>query len=120
MIHSVKKMLITLLLVMVPFQFAWGAAAVYCQHEQSATVQHFGHHVHQHQQQNAKESSSPAGKLSQLHQDCAYCHALSPASMPTMASEPLIPPGSIHAEPPVVSFTSHISEGPREPDRFVV
>lgn len=118
MIHSVKKLLLVLLLVAVPFQFAWGAAAVYCQHEQGA-VQHFGHHVHQHQQQNANESSGHAGKLSQLHQDCAYCHALSPASMPAMAATPSIPPGSIHAEPPVVSFTSHIPDGPREPDRFV-
>ena len=118
MIHSVKKLLAILLLVAVPFQFAWGAAAVYCQHEQSASVQHFGHHVHQHQ--NADESSGHAGKLSQLHQDCGYCHALSPASMPAKASTMKFSPGSVHAEPPVVSFTSHIPEGPREPDRFAV
>jgi len=115
MIHPVKKLLAILLLVVVPFQFAWGAAAVYCQHEQGTTVQHFGHHVHQHQ--NADENSSHAGKLSQLHTDCGYCHALSRVSMPAKASAMTLPSGSIHAEPPVVSFTSHIPEGPREPDR---
>lgn len=119
MIPSVKKLLLILLLAAVPFQFAWSAAAAYCQHEQGAAVQHFGHHAHQRQQQGADESAGHAGKLPQLHQDCGYCHAVNPASMPAMASMPSLPPGSVHAEPPVVSFTSHIPEGPREPDRFV-
>lgn len=116
MIRSVKKLLAILLLVVVPFQFAWGAAAVYCQHEQGASVQHFGHHTHQHHNVNGK--SDHIGTLSQQHKDCGYCHALSPASMSATAQTMTIPLGSIPAEPPVVSFTSHIPEGPREPDRF--
>lgn len=116
MMRHVKKLLAILLLVVVPFQFAWGAAAVYCQHEQAPQAQHFGHHVHQHQ--NAEEPTGHAGKLSQLHQDCGYCHALSPASVPAIAKTIAIPSGSNHAEPLPVFFTSHIPEGPREPDRF--
>lgn len=109
-------MLAILLLVAVPFQFAWGAAALYCQHEQSPQVQHFGHHVHHHQ--SVDEPSGHEGKLSKLHEDCGYCHALSPASMPAMAQTMTIPAGSVPAEPPIVSFTSHIPESPTEPDRF--
>ena len=38
-----------LMLFVLPFQLVWGAAAPYCAHEASVSVNpHFGHHEHQH------------------------------------------------------------------------
>ncbi|MBU0601652.1 MAG: hypothetical protein KKD25_04520 [Gammaproteobacteria bacterium] len=44
-----RRWLSILLLVFLPFQFTWAAAAGYCQHETGAAAQHFGHHDHKHQ-----------------------------------------------------------------------
>ena len=44
-----RKVMVMLLLAVLPFQFVWGAAAAYCQHEQGSEVTHFGHHFHKHQ-----------------------------------------------------------------------
>lgn len=38
-----------LLLVLLPIQFSWAAAAAYCEHESGARADHFGHHEHDHQ-----------------------------------------------------------------------
>lgn len=66
------------MLSLLPFQFVWGAAASYCQHEQGASVRHFGHHAHKHQGKVVKASgeSSPDKKVvvGDDDPDCASCH----------------------------------------------
>jgi hypothetical protein len=114
----VKKLLIILMLLVLPFQFSWATAAVYCQHEQGATAQHFGHHSHQHQ--GDADQSDHKGKLSQVHGDCGYCHAASPAFFFTSLQPVNVQPGSTQVASPVISFSSHIPDGPRRPDRHPV
>ncbi|MCE1239696.1 MAG: hypothetical protein LWW83_07265 [Azonexaceae bacterium] len=60
------------LLIILPLQVSWAAAAVYCQHE-AGTGQHFGHHDHKHQAGDG-ESSGKSPSLS-VDNDCAVCHA---------------------------------------------
>jgi hypothetical protein len=75
------------LLVLLPLQLSWAAAASYCQHESGpGTVAHFGHHEHEHEPPHA--DGAPAGdhavaeashdgpdtKLPLVDHDCAYCH----------------------------------------------
>lgn len=83
------------MLSLLPFQFVWGAAASYCQHEQGAGVGHFGHHAHKHQGKVVKASGeSPDKKLvvGDDDPDCASCHlsCVSPVmhSATGFASEP--------------------------------
>ena len=52
-----RKVMVMLLLAVLPFQFVWGAAAAYCQHEQGSEVTHFGHHFHKHQAKVGKTSA---------------------------------------------------------------
>lgn len=72
-----RRVLLMFLLVLLPFQYVWAAAAPYCQHEQTA-AQHVGHHEHKHQR-SAKAGSTAgepadAGQLSaSLDDDCGYC-----------------------------------------------
>ncbi len=78
------------MLMLLPFQLVWGAAASYCQHEQGAGGGHFGHHVHKHQGKVLKASGevSPDGKsfVGCDDPDCASCHltCMSPTMDATM------------------------------------
>ncbi len=113
-----KKLLIILMLLVLPFQFSWATAAVYCQHEQGVSAQHFGHHSHQHQ--GNADQPDHKDKLSQVHNDCGYCHAASPAFFFTSPSSAMMSSGSLQIASQAVSFSSHIPDGPRRPDRHPV
>ena len=73
-----SRALIIALLLWLPFQFAWGAAASYCQHEQGAGVGHFGHHSHQHEGKSLQctGDATPGKKTAIAGEDldCGYCH----------------------------------------------
>jgi hypothetical protein len=75
---TVRRLIVILMLSLLPFQFVWGAAASYCQHEQGAGVSHFGHHVHKHQGKALKAAgeSTPDNKNTAAGDDpdCATCH----------------------------------------------
>lgn len=43
-----RRCLVLVLLLWLPLQFSWAAAAGYCGHEQRKGAAHFGHHAHQH------------------------------------------------------------------------
>ncbi|MGY4828565.1 DUF2946 family protein [Sphaerotilaceae bacterium SBD11-9] len=81
-----RRWLAILLLVILPLQFSWVAAASLCQHEQDVSTQHVGHHEHQHKASSDKpntatdahglqaDKSDGKGKQSaEMHADCAYC-----------------------------------------------
>ena len=61
-----------LLLVLLPLQSLWAAAAPYCAHEESPTTMHVGHHAHEHQdaQQDEDVPEGPGAS----HADCHVCH----------------------------------------------
>lgn len=118
MIQPVKRLLIILMLLALPLQFSWAAAAVYCQHEEASTTQHFGHHEHKHDAEADQQIEKSS--LSKLHKDCGYCHAVSQASFLMQTALLVIPTGSVHAELQPPSFSSHIPDGPRRPDRHPV
>jgi hypothetical protein len=114
----VKKLLLILLLAIVPFQFAWAAAGVYCQHENGAAAQHFGHHAHQHQ--GKSDSADGKTKSGKIHLDCSSCHGTGGAISPAEAVAEPAPGSQAYSELRPISYTSHIPDGPRRPDRFPV
>ena len=77
-IACLRRALIIFMLSLLPFQFVWGAAAGYCQHEQGASAKHFGHHAHQHSGKSLKAAgeSSPDTKnvVGADDPDCVNCH----------------------------------------------
>lgn len=92
-----RRVIAVFLLAMLPFQFVWGAAATYCQHEEGSNVAHFSHHVHKHQGKKLKLSddsspekgSSPGGD----DPDCAGCHAScnAPVMHASLGFSPTVP-----------------------------
>lgn len=109
------RMLIAFLLALLPLQFAWGAAAAYCRHEQGAAAGHFGHHGHQHEAASKADTASvSAGEKSSKADlpaddpDCGVCHLScarpisSPNAMPACApdSPAFAPAGPLPAASP--------------------
>ncbi len=72
-----RRWLIIALLLVLPLQFAWAAAAAYCGHEEAPAKTHVGHHAHEHQadqsDSGADKQYAKAGKLV-ADNDCGYCH----------------------------------------------
>lgn len=75
-----SRWVVALMLALLPLQFSWAAVATYCQHERStsaSTVQHVGHHEHQHDS-GASGGKTKAGEknLDKFDPDCRSCHGL--------------------------------------------
>lgn len=81
-----RKAIVTFLLAVLPFQFVWGAAAEYCQHEGGDQVSHFGHHIHMHGQNTADSSSHGTsdgkGQPAADDADCICCHLSCASPLP--------------------------------------
>jgi hypothetical protein len=94
MIPIVKKLLLIFLLAVLPLQYAWAAAAVYCQHEQEQEhSMHVGHHSHQHDEVQVDADDKPGDTASlEVDTDCVTCHggAVGIATVP-FASPPYKP-----------------------------
>jgi len=113
----VKKILLILLLTILPIQYAWSMAAVYCQHE-PAKAAHFGHHGHQHQAQAGDDAGQD--KPAKVHSDCEVCHHAVQASVPAGAALVLAAAPCAHAPPSPSRYLSFISDGPARPDWLLV
>lgn len=72
---AMNRWLTILLLVLLPLQLSWAAGSVYCQHETGCTVQHFGHHEHQHQADAGDVNNSSPTANGAIDADCGTCHA---------------------------------------------
>jgi len=109
-----RRWLTILLLVLIPLQLTWAAAASYCQHESGAATKHFGHHEHRHQAKAGEPDQGKTKSLGTVDVDCSFCHACCAA----------IPAGK-HDVPPLgiasLSVTSHldgsVSAFPSRPER---
>ena len=110
---GVKKILLILLLTILPIQYSWSVAAVYCQHEQ-AKVTHFGHHSHQHQASKVDDDSK--AKPFKVHGDCEVCHHAVQASLPAADAVAVLPPAAMPVPQYAQHYLSYIPDGPPRPN----
>ncbi len=82
-----RRLLVIFLLVWLPLQSIWAAAAPYCQHE-AAESSHLGHHTHEHRHASAEDVGGDTSRdgSGMDHADCHVCHAASPAALSLDAS----------------------------------
>lgn len=100
-------------MLILPVQYTWSAAAVYCQHEQRAPA-HFGHHAHEHKA-SADQPGSHA-KVTVVDNDCEYCHMFSHAFFIPFDARPLPPIALNHVAPGIKPYTSTIPRRPPRPN----
>ncbi|HTH95124.1 MAG TPA: hypothetical protein VL550_07825 [Rhodocyclaceae bacterium] len=108
-----KNILLILLLIAVPFQFAWAEAGTYCQHEQGQAALHFGHHDHNHVDHG---EADPVKKVGGDDPDCSLHHSFFKIGIGQeiiiSAFAQLVPADALN-----VRFTSFIPSGLERPDR---
>lgn len=114
MILGMKRLVLIFLLAVLPFQFSWAAAAAYCQHDGEKTVQHFGHHTHQHDAQTDTPNETEPGV--KFHSDCGYCHLFGQAPFVMTALTVAVETGGTQAEALFPRYSSHIPDGLQRPD----
>jgi len=94
------RWLLIVLMVLLPAQFSWAAAAPYCAHESNPVSFHVGHHTHVHEGTASAEAqysaSEPGTQKSERlpvsdHSDCHYCHGV---------AVQLAAPAALQFEPP--------------------
>lgn len=78
-----RRWLAIFLLVLLPLQAVWAAAAPYCEHEENPTAMHVGHHIHEHQASQADDQEPSSTGLAD-HADCHICHGVA-AAVPALA-----------------------------------
>lgn len=78
-----------LLLMLLPLQAIWAAAAPYCQHEESPTAMHVGHHTHEHQGSEADDQKPSSSSSFADHADCHVCHGAA-AAVPALTGSSAI------------------------------
>ena len=118
-----RRWLSILLLVLVPFQFSWAAAASYCQHERQhdtgKLASHFGHHDHQHKyakgESSDTETRDAVNKLGAVDNDCAMCHLNCVAPVAVLPALSFSHPNKVRYLTLVPTFESHISDVPHRP-----
>lgn len=108
-----RRWLIVMLLILLPYQAVWAGAAQYCVHEDDASTTHFGHHGHKHPSGRADKSSGSGTS----HADCSGCHMSSAA--PALDGDLQLGAMSLqesfsYAEP---RYISRVPAGPERPER---
>lgn len=83
-----QRIVLVFLLLLLPVQWTWAAAASICRHESNIHANHFGHHEHRHDHQastpvsvdavDAADDTQAQGDFG-AHADCATCHGAVPA-----------------------------------------
>jgi hypothetical protein len=107
-----RRFILIFLMVLLPVQWSWAAAASVCAHEKDTS--HFGHHEHEHAAAPQVSAEPDEGdiKAPSVHLDCQVCHGIGAACV-TASTEvgaawsPTGPPASYgrHVpEPPVESL----------------
>lgn len=78
------RLLAIFLLVFLPLQAVWAAAAPYCGHEETVQATHVGHHAHDHED---SQLDLDDGGLTGDHADCDACQggANAMVSLPQVA-----------------------------------
>lgn len=116
-----RRWVLIFLLLVVPFQMVWGAAAPYCAHESTvAAKKHLGHHEHLHQgddQQSAAADENSAA-IGAYHADCESCHPGTSAVLASPAIAFDVLPDGADDGAPSWRYQSHVPSGPERPDRI--
>jgi len=113
-----RCLVVVFMLLVLPLQFAWAAAATYCAHEAASVAgKHPGHHQHVHQGSGDAATAGDDGAGSGLnHSDCASCHGGAAATLPLAAAELAAAPRDVLREPSSPRYRSHTPSGPERPD----
>lgn len=96
-----RSFLVIVMMLLLPAQWTWAAAASVCAHEKTTQSAHFGHHEHAHQGAASLDGANDDGQGGSLaeHPDCGACHGMNSAFVPAFGSVPELWLNRSHYEP---------------------
>ncbi|ODU57073.1 MAG: hypothetical protein ABT02_18465 [Comamonadaceae bacterium SCN 68-20] len=111
-----RRLVLICMMLLLPIQWTWAAAAAYCAHESSAAARHIGHHEHVHKASAAEGSKKASIAAGALDLDCDYCHLSAAQWLPALHD--VLPPamGAVSPLEDPLRVGSHIGSGPERPD----
>jgi len=101
----VKRLLLILMLLVLPLQSTWAVVATYCQHEKEVMTTHFGHHEHEHAEDDAAGTEQSSATT---HPDCLNCHGAAAG----MAIAPSAFAGSLRLTKALLSRSARLLPAP--------
>ncbi len=107
------------MMLLLPLQWSWAAAAAYCEHETGVAAGHLGHHEHKHEadgSDNGSQAGKPASKLL-VDNDCSVCHLSGLHWLDGVSASVSGPQAPPRPGEQLAPFSSHIPHGPERPDR---
>jgi len=102
-----RRLLTFLMLVILPLQFCYAVAAMYCQHESGQGANHFGHHAHAHQGGDHGSAAKAEQKVKlSVDNDCSGCHLSKPELLAGTISLPEFRPDSASPSGAMATYRS--------------
>lgn len=110
-----RRLFAILLLLLMPVQFAFAAAAPYCAMEKIETPTHFGHHEHA---DNAGPSEADGKDGLKVTADCEICHLASAQTPAAVALVVGLTQAALVRALPNDRQPQHLQEPSERPPRF--
>lgn len=114
-----KRLLIVLLLVMMPFQSVWAAACACCIGDDGEIVQQTSQALDQQQASDSGDEGDDASDKPCCDSGCDLCHHLSASALPSANPDLPLPKGAPHLRGELRRFVSHIADLIPPPDRLL-
>lgn len=117
-----RRAFLICLMVLLPFQFSWSAAAATCMHEHLEGSSHWGHHEAEHVEDASAESGTDHASLDAENRSGAvnvdHHHLVGVYPFPSLFLQPFLV-GSVSASPPELSvdFSTATTSGLERPPK---
>jgi hypothetical protein len=117
-----RRALVVFMMVLLPFQWVWAAAASTYTHEAAGSAAQFSQHVHDHVHEHGAEQANVATDSEQAsfaadHPHCGGSHVWADMSCHDAALPPISGWGCERIGAATSAYNSHIPAGPERPDR---
>lgn len=103
-----RRLVFIVLMLVLPLQWTWAAAASHCDHEEQGA--HFGHHEHKHACSDDGTADKAGAGQSSAHADCQVCHGAGAACIASLD----VDRSHWNGRAPLPSFDGHLPEPPVE------
>ena len=117
-LSAMRRALLIFIMVLLPFQWVWAAAASTYSHESTVSTPEFGQHAHEHvAEQVSAGANADQGLLGADHPDCGVCHFWAAMACATATLQPVSMWAYERIGTATPAFNSHVPAGPERPDR---
>ncbi len=119
---AMRRALLIFMMVLLPFQWVWAAAASTYTHESEVSTPQFSKHAHEHVHEHVVEQVNGAadadqGSFAADHPHCGGSHVWADMSCDDATLQPISGWARERIGTTTPAYNSHVPSGPERPDR---